>query len=291
MFPEIEAAQVDEALLRSTSSEADFVSASVDLLIEASSYLTIAGSLYTHEEGWTLPQAIVGGSVVRLHKLVQGFLDQTCQHRRELSEIFSRLMFETATNIIYFISFEDDALVKSYQDHSLKFERRLKAQIEERIAARGGSRLPIEDRMLASIAKIAEASHVDLESKPLNKKDWGDKNLFEKAEAIGWGEAYVGAFAGTSLAVHGGWGDTATHHLERLDDTGFYRPNFEWSVPRPQHPLTLSQMILRVAGEVMHYFGGDALIDQFEAKLQDTSERLHEVTLLHEEFLLRVGAR
>ena len=52
--------------------------------------------------------------MVRLLKLLSGFLDQTSQKRRETSEILGRLAFETVVNVRYLIVNFSPALVDSY---------------------------------------------------------------------------------------------------------------------------------------------------------------------------------
>lgn len=287
MFPEIEAVALNIDELLSSTNESDFVGYGVDLLVESASYLTICCSIYPDERGWTLPQAIIGGNGVRSHKLIQGYLDATCQHRREISEILSRLIFETSTNIVYLVNFTTDELIKSYLDYSLKYERKLKIQIEKRIRVRGVT-LPIEDRMLASIGSLADASGIDLNNPPLNKRNWGDKDLFQKAELVGWGDAYLGVFAGMSGAVHGNWGDIATHHLERFDGSGFYKPCFDWSMPRPQSPYAIARMIVCVCDSMLAILGGSEVQEYFAGKLDDIIERLEKLTELHELFLARM---
>ena len=288
MFPEISPATVNADHLQDTEFEADFVGVGVDLLIEAASYLTIASSIYRDERGWTLDQAIVGGNGIRLHKLIQGYLDQTCQHRRELSEIFARLIFETATNIVFVIRFGDDNMSRSYIDYSLRYERRLKDKIDTNITKRGGVRLPIEDRMLESIGRLAEASGVDLSDPPLNKRNWADRDLFQKADAIGWGDAYLGIFGGMSTAVHGNWGDIAAHHLERFDGSGFYKPCLDWSTPRPQGLLSLARIVVTVSHEMFAYFGEEPLQDHFAEILDGVIDRVELATSLHEGFLAKI---
>ena len=287
MFPSIDPTEVKEVELRKTKSESDFVALGVDFLIESASYLTVACSIYSNDKGWTLEQAIVGGNGVRLHKLVQGFLDQTCQHRRELSEIFSRLIFETSVNTIYLVKNDNSEIFNSYLDYSLKFERRLLGQIEARVADRGGVLLPIEVRMRDSIHSLAAATGISLESPSINKRNWGDKDLFQKAESIGWADAYVGAFAGTSTAVHGNWGDIASHHLERFDGSGFYKPCFEWSTPRPQHAFALARMVAVAAGNIAGYIGGIDVRGHFDPMLSKIFDRVDIATSLYEEFLAR----
>lgn len=286
MFPEISPVEVDDEALADATDESVFVGLGVDFLIEAGSYLTIACAVYRDERGWNLEEAIVGGNGVRLNKLVQGFLDQTCQHRRELSEVLSRLIFETCVNIRYIISQAEGEIFQSYIDYSLKFERKLKSQIIERIEQRGGDALPIEKRMLESIVRLAKSTGSDLEGPPINKRNWGDKDLFQKAESVGWAEAYLGAFAGVSSAVHGNWGDIAAHHLERFDGTGFYKPCFDWSTPRPQVPLALARMLVVVTSDMLEYLGGSDVADHFAPNLEDLFRRIEQATEHHERFLV-----
>ncbi len=287
MFPSVNKAEVHWSLLSETDSEEDFVEAAVNLLVEATSYLTIAGCVSSHEAGWTRNQAVVGGNLVRLTKLSQGLLDVTCQRRRELSEAISRMIFETSVNSIFLMRFSSDELVQSYIDHSLGFERKLKKQIRERMAERNDSILPIEKRMLSSIDRLATASGVDLDAAHDRRANWGGKNFYEKAKAIGWSDAYIGAFAGTSIAIHGGWGDLAAHHLEKFDGSGFYKPVFEWSRPRPQHLLTLGQILLVVATEFLEFVTEKEDIHSDE--LDDVIDRICAVREYHEDFLVRTG--
>lgn len=289
MFPEIEPVKIDQQALKDAADESVYVGLGVDLLVEAASYLTVACSIYPDERGWNLEQAIVGGNGVRLHKLVQAFLDQTCQHRREITEILSRLIFESCVNVRYLIDQSDADLSDSYIDYSLNFERKLRSVIKERISARGGEVLPIEQRMLESIERLAQSTGSNLESSPRNKRNWGDKDLFQKAEAIGWGELYLGAFGGTSTAVHGNWGDVAAHHLEKFDGTGFYKPCFDWSPPRPQVPFALAKMLIVVTSDMLDFMGGEIVQKHFNSNLDDAFQRIEISTQLHEQFLAGRG--
>jgi hypothetical protein len=88
--------------IRQFNSEDDFLRLSVHILIEVGSYACVAGNLYPiGTEGWDRDQAVVTGHLVRLYKLISALLDQTCQRRREISIILSRLAFECIINLRY----------------------------------------------------------------------------------------------------------------------------------------------------------------------------------------------
>jgi hypothetical protein len=190
--------------LSTFSSEEDFTGLSVDLLVEVGSFVRVAACISPGDtRRWNRDQAIVAGNVVRLYKLISALLDQTSQRRRETTFIFARLAFEAIVNVRYLIEFSCPELFDSYIRHSLRHEKRLYDRIKSNIAARGGV-LPIERRMLASIERAARTSGMSLSDVSANKpKNWGNKNLFERAKAVGLDTAYPAAFGGGSHTVHG----------------------------------------------------------------------------------------
>jgi hypothetical protein len=70
------------------------------------------------------------------------------------------------------------------------------------------------------------------EVSPADPKNWGGKNLFDRATAVGLGTAYLAGVGGGSHSIHGNWMDLLEYHLDDVDD-GF-EPQLEWRRPRPQ---------------------------------------------------------
>ena len=153
---EVSPAPVDDEVIATFTSEDDFNELTVELLKEVGSFVCIAASaLPADTKRWSRNQAIYGGHLVRLFKLISTLLDQTCQLRRETTFIVSRLAYETAVNLAYLIENGSNELFDDYIRYSLRQEKKLYELIETNIAERGGIRLPIEDRMLASISAAA----------------------------------------------------------------------------------------------------------------------------------------
>lgn len=234
-LPDIERTEIDEDEVRAFKSEADFVGLSVSLLIEAGSYVCVAGNLYpAATRSWDRDQAVLGGHLVRLYKLIDVLLDQTCKHRRETSFMLGRLAFECIVNLRYLIAHASEELFHSYRSYSLRHEQRLLKRIRENIEARDGQELPIERRMIKSIERSFRSSGVNLdESNVSRERNWGGLNIFERAKAVGLEGAYLSAFGGGSHTVHGNWQDLVEYHLEDIDEASF-RADFEWHMPRPQ---------------------------------------------------------
>ena len=277
--------EVEEVAIADFKSESQYVGVAVDLVIEVGSYACIAANLFRNAEmSWSRNEAILGGQLVRLFKLLDALLDQTCKHRREISIVLTRLIFECIVNLRYMIANASEDLFHSYRSYSLQHELRLINRIEEKIAARGGNALPIEARMIRSINLSFQASALtrqDVENH--RQSNWSGLNLYERADRIGLGQAYLAAFGGGSHSVHGNWQDMLEYHLVKLDDNS-YRPNFDWHMPRPQ---ILETVVMLVADAVIDYalYFTDGEAAEFVERLEDLQSRAHQLSKLHEAFL------
>lgn len=286
-IPDIKRTEIDESQVREFKSEADFVGLSVSLLIEAGSYVCVAGNLYpakTHS--WNRDQAILGGHLVRLYKLIDGLLDQTCKHRRETSFVLGRLAFECIVNLRYLIAHASDELFRSYRSYSLQHERQLLARIRANIEARDGQELPIERRMTNSVERGFRVSGIDVEDVPKAKeRNWGGLNIFERAKAVGLEDAYLAVFGGGSHTVHGNWQDLVEYHLEDVDE-GSFRADFKWHAPRPQLLDAITLHSTEAAVDFAQFLAPEDS-DPFVDLLRDLQERALLLSGLHEEFLSR----
>jgi len=287
---DIEPTSVDSEKIALFDSEEDFNGLAVDLLVEVGSWVCIAGNILPAEtRHWSRGQAIIGGNLVRLYKLLSGVLDQTCQRRRETAFIFSRLAFECIVNITYLIEFSSQELFESYIRYSLRHERKLRDRINQNIVARGGEVFAIERRMLASIERTACRSGINLDDvSPSAPKNWGEKNLYERADAIGLGQAYLGAFGGPSHSVHGNWMDLLEYHLD--DDgegTGGFQPEFAWHRPRPQPLFMLARLSVEMLSRFLGFVQGTNDAGPLEPRLRDLLGRIGTADKAHEQFLMK----
>ncbi len=285
MFPVVDAVEVSDQLTQAFVYESEFNAVGVELLKEAASYLTISCNIYPPTRVWNKRQAAIGGSGVRVFKLVSAYLDQTCQNRREISEILSRLIFETAVTIRYLIAHPNPEIIESFIKYALRFERELWDEIQHNVKKRNGVIIPIEDRMLQSITRAATRSGYSIEDIDLkDKSNWAGKNLYQKSKEVGWDKLYLASFGGMSNAVHGSWTDLYGHHLLAADNSS-YTGVFDWSVPRPQSIFAMIRLVAQVSADLLHFFGGEAVDEHFEPMIISIFDRTTVLTDGHERYL------
>lgn len=283
-FEDVETVAVDREKLLASHNESIFLGKSVDLMKEIGSYVCILGHIHP-PEGWSRDQAILGGHLIRLFKLIHGLLDQTCQRRREAAMVFCRLTAETVINIMFLSRFSSADIFSSYIAYSMKHEKKLYEKIKANIAQRK-SELPIETRMLVSIERKSVISGMRIEEMSSNKpQNWGGKNLYEKAEAVGLSDAYLGIIGGPSHSIHGNWMDLLEYHLVEKD--GKFTPKGDWKEPRPQVLLSLSKLVLEALVDYLGFIGHIELRNSVLKYLTDAWERVREVDELHENYLQR----
>lgn len=284
-LPEIEKTEIDLDAIAKFESEEEFTGVSVSLLIETGSYVCVVGSILPYDtKAWNSDQAVVGGHFVRLYKLISAMLDQTCQRRREISFMFARMAFECIINASFILKNYSSELVLSYKSYSLKHEKKLMNRINENIMQRSGEVLPIEDRMLKSINRSFRVSGVEPEQiEAMELRNWGNKNIYEKAKDVGLGEAYLAAFGGPSHGIHGNWQDLLEYHLES-DEHGHFTPDFKWHRPRPQYLNVVALHAAEVSKQYVEWLGFQE-IGLLTKSLTELQERVFRLDSAHEQWL------
>lgn len=284
-FPDVQIVTVNDETIAAFQSERDFLALSVDLLREATSYICVASCIMGTEKTWSRNQAIVGGHGIRIYKLLTAFLENTVSEKRDISDIIMRIIFETVVNVIYICTFYSNELVVSYLKFSFRHERKLQNTIKENISQRNGVVLPIEDRMLKSIANTERLAGIEIgELNPKDKSPWGGKHLHQRALQVGLEAEYEACFSGMSHNVHGSWQDIFAHHIVSKGHDRFV-PTLEWTRPRPQACLALVRLSCDALLPIAIFLGGEAAELHFGPKIDDLLARAHRVDLAHERYL------
>lgn len=283
---EIRRTPVDVNEVRGFTRERQHTRLAFDLLRETSIWTIVLGSAFAGEiRHWNLPEAVFGGHLLRLGKLLRAFLEQSKEDRGEIAWASTRLIAECVINFRYLLLTRANSdIVTTYVHQSLQHERELRATIEENIRQRNGTVLPIEERMLRSIERTFRDSGVDPKNLPAKKiQNWGDKTLRQKAVALDLENAYRIVIAAASRNVHGSWHDLLQHHLEVLAPLQF-QPKFEDARVRPQIFQALATLIIPGLIEYIEYLG-TAEAERFTSRLRELEQRVATANRLHEEYL------
>jgi Family of unknown function (DUF5677) len=127
---------VPEAIAAFTDSE-DHFELSFNLLRETTQLAVILGGISIGERpGWNRNQAVVGGHLVRLTKLLRSFMDEVNDRREEIAWVVLRMTAECIINLRYLLANYSDELVDSFVYQSLQHERDLLETIAANVAAR-----------------------------------------------------------------------------------------------------------------------------------------------------------
>lgn len=171
------------------------------------------------------PRTICCGLLVRIAKYMLA-VDTLTTHLGESADVLmalNRCMLESAVNVRYLLTVDDDETYEAFVKKGLGPEREYHDWVEKTVAARG-NRLPIDDRIQASILRVVERSGVKLEDIPVKYQEWGP-NMRDKLKEVDMEGLYVG-YREWSHAVHGSWADVLMRHLKHSDD-GY---GIEWSL-------------------------------------------------------------
>jgi hypothetical protein len=283
---DIKRTEIDWGAVKKFNTEEQFMEVCVSLVIEVASYVCLAAGTTGQERTWDRNQACIGGNMVRLYKLLNAFLDQTCQRRLEITFLLARLIFECVVNIKYLVENYSPELIESYVSYSLRHERRQRNSIESNIASRNGIILPIEDRMFKSIDRAVRAAGITLTDINLNnKKPWGGKNFYERTKAVGLDQLYSAAFGGGSHIIHGNWQDLYGNHLEWDEQTNRFSPKLKFTRPRPQYLTTIALVVIQVVPMYFTFMGGEGVGEHFATLLEDLDSRVTRLVHAHEAYL------
>jgi hypothetical protein len=196
-----------------------------ELYKEAASVVNFVAHLAPEEGGWPRNQAICGGLMIRIFKLMLVVTQLSAKRDRgEVVYLLNRSIMESAVNLEFLVRKNDDKIFDQFVSYSLGPERELYDLIQEKIKERGGKVEPIERSMLASIDRTCRASRVRIEDVKRKYGEWGG-GIRERLKALDKEERYVAVQRVPSHAVHGTWVDVYQNHLEHDAETDQFRAN------------------------------------------------------------------
>ena len=278
--------------LASLTDELEFVDVSVELLTEVGKYIFVATSIYPEKtKCWSRNQAIVGGQMIRLYKLLQATIDQSNQRQGDIVWMLLRLAFETIVNTKYLLLHDSDEIFDSFIHYSLRHEKKLHNMITDDINSKNSPPLPIANRILRSIQNMLEFWKVSIDEIDIrHPKNWANKNTFEKAKEVGHGEDYLVTFGTGSAFIHGSISTFSEIFFHESKEG--YTAGHSFMKPRPQPNTKITQFAAETVFEYFQYLEDNQIIgedyyDIMFARISDLIGTLDQVNEAHEKFLNR----
>ena len=237
----IEAA-VDAPLPALTTDQA-FMLVAVKLTDYAQYFLnlavSLAGSQFQAEMGFTKRRAIIMGHVVRIKKLYDAFRYHASRHERDICSIFVRPLFEAVVKAQYLMNAKSAGSFRNFVLISYRPEKEMLADLKKKAALR--PLIEIEKRMMRRIKKHLKEDRVSVKALTANR-NWNldGKDMRQLLDALGHqsgGYAYL--YGTSSHWLHGDWYDLRIHHLKKT--SGRYTPKWQYteSDPRVLCPMTI----------------------------------------------------
>jgi hypothetical protein len=261
-----------------------------ELYKEAVSVVNLASHLLDESAatngGWQRNQAICAGLLVRMSKFMIVVTQLSAGgNRAEVVAALNRSILETAVNLEFLVTANDDLYFDKFVTIGLGPERELYDTIQANIAARGGEVLPIERRMLSSIDDVCRMSGVNIEDVDRRHKDWAG-NVRARLQAIGKGEHYAAMMRVPSHAVHGNWVDLYKNHLEIDPKSGLFSPKSSFTYVDERHLGPIAIVVLdALAPYLHHYFSAVPETGVLLDRMDDLSGRISTVGGAHERLL------
>lgn len=224
----------------------DFMSFTVELMNRALYLLRVGVSLVPSaeiaERGYTKNRAITIGHLVRITKLYEGLLIHVSKRQLELAAIFTRLIFETAVRLEYFmVSKNKRASFRSFILTSYKPQKEVLEDLDQKVKVR--PLIQIEKRLRRKIKARLTKDRISM-NELMTNKNWqlDGKNFRRILNDIGQGGIYAYGFGTSSHFVHGDWYDISIHQIEQKGR--YYHPDLEFDDPDPRLACSVTTICL-----------------------------------------------
>lgn len=194
----------------------------------------------------------------------------------ETYQVLERCISETLFKFRYLIKKDDDAMFKRFICSGLQKDVEALEKIRGNIANRGGTGLPIENRMKASIERYLNQSCVT-EAEVKAASPFPDYRSVLREFGLDQGYTFLQSLP--SQSIHGTWCSLFMSYLEYGDD-GLFRPSDASQDSSPGQLLSLAILLFIGLIEFFDYVLQDAdlyveVVDQIETLHDDALDTLN----------------
>ena len=194
--------------------EDDFMKKLVDIGNQISGLSTKILSFEHVGQGDQTKYEICGGLLVRITKLHHTILQMACDKKGEIIPILQRPLIETYLSLAYLLKKDDANNYQKFIERNAIDDKRQKHAILQKVS--GEKQIPIEKRMLNSIARHATRDNIDfakIPDKPSGTTWIPGVEYKDMAKEIDWPDLYTFFYTTATRFSHPSWHDLKTNHL------------------------------------------------------------------------------
>lgn len=267
---------LDKDYSRNDDFIADLVAVSNLVLL----FLRIAAIIIPNGKFNKAQQGILLSHMVRLFKLYDCILLLICEHRFEIAILLSRSAAETAIVLKYLTININDELCRKFIKSSLAYDKKLHDLIKKNSSNR--KLLPIEERMLKSIANTFAKTEFKLEDIKFQEDKKWHENVSVMAKEVGLERYYETIYRVGSGAEHGSWHYLELYHLQ--EKTDYYEPQLDYSTPSPQLLEAVNYICLQATKDYIERVNPDKV---FLDLIKIVIKWHEDIGNKHEEYLMK----
>lgn len=235
--------------------------------------------------GLTLDEAVNGGLLVRLTKLLRALFDSTQTEDSEAHQILARCAAETAINLRWLLRFGEPEHYKRFRADAfvalLRTADKVEPDHEDPVVRATG------ERVSETVARELHDAGLERSDVPRRVGQWGG-TLRQRFEALDESGLYDAFFATHSDYVHGSWHELCTFHLRRANNG--YELDLTYGGLTPPAMYETSRLVFRAIQDyVDHMPLAELDVESLDTVAQGTIEATTFATLEFARFIAEGG--
>jgi hypothetical protein len=197
-----------------------------------------------------------------------------------LIQTLNRSIFEATINLQFLIAKDCDEYYDKFVAYSFGPERELYDDINAEIKKNNGAALPIEERMLKSIAAKCQISGVNIDEVPAKHREWAT-NMRERLKVIDMPGLY-NTYRLLSHSIHVSWIELLSSDIEKDTASGLFKPR----LPKKVDARILTPVAVFVLDAaklyIQRFFKPNPATKLLLERIEKQTARLIEIDNIHE---------
>lgn len=219
----------------------------------------------TLEAGLDANEAVVGGLLVRMNKLLCGVFDATQADESEAHAPLSRCAVESAVTLRWLVFHGKEKWFRRFRADSFAYWRTQLASMQSRASDHD----PTVAQLSAHIEKELRGAGLTWEDVPKAPNSWGP-DMRQRCVALGQEWIYTSFFASHHNYVHPSWHELSALHLTFDDERFRLAPSFA-GIP-PITSYVLARVVCEAAGYAASFLRHDLDPEDLRERVAKTVE-------------------